>query len=98
MVKHVTQNCYRRWDLGLHYTPESEAESMTCKHPHYSVKKVHDSAVSRSKDGHNFWGVYGVMMVDFIPTDSTINAAAHQETLKKLKDAIRKKIPGFLTT
>jgi hypothetical protein len=36
-------------------------------------------------------------LVDFTPPDSTINAAAYHETLKRLKEAIRRKIPGFLT-
>ena len=31
----------------VHYTPEIETESLTCKHLHSSVKKVQDSAVSR---------------------------------------------------
>jgi len=37
-------------------------------------------------------------MVDFTPPGSTINTAAYQETLKKLKEAIRKNRPGFLNT
>jgi hypothetical protein len=37
-------------------------------------------------------------MVDFTPPGSTINAAAYQKTLKKLKEAIWKKRPGFFTT
>jgi hypothetical protein len=40
----------------FHYTPESEVESMTCKHPHSSVKKFQDSAVLRESDGRNFRG------------------------------------------
>jgi len=37
-------------------------------------------------------------MVDFTHPGSTINEAAYQETIKKLKESIRKKIPGFLNT
>lgn len=37
-------------------------------------------------------------MVDFTPPGSTINASAYQKTLKKLKEAILKKRPEFLTT
>jgi hypothetical protein len=37
-------------------------------------------------------------MVDFTPPGSTINAAAFQKTLKKLKKAIQKKRPEYLTT
>jgi hypothetical protein len=30
-----------------------------------------------------FWDVHGVLLVDFTPRGSTINAAAYQETLKE---------------
>jgi Na+-translocating ferredoxin:NAD+ oxidoreductase RnfG subunit len=41
-----------------------------------------------------FWDVYGILLFDFTPVSSTINAAAYQGTQKKLKDAIRQKRPG----
>jgi hypothetical protein len=44
-----------------------------------------------------FWDVHGVLLVDFTPPGSTINAAAYQETIKRLKEAIRRKRPGLLT-
>jgi histone-lysine N-methyltransferase SETMAR len=44
-----------------------------------------------------FWDVHGVLLVDFTPPTSTINAAAYQETLKRLKEAIWRKRPGLLT-
>jgi hypothetical protein len=44
-----------------------------------------------------FWDVHGVLLVDFTPPGSTINAAAYQETLKRLTEAIRCKRPGLLT-
>ena len=37
-------------------------------------------------------------MVHFTPPISTINATAYQESLQNLKEAIREKKPGFLTT
>jgi Na+-translocating ferredoxin:NAD+ oxidoreductase RnfG subunit len=45
-----------------------------------------------------FWDNYGVLLVNFKPSSSTIHAAAYQETLKKIKQAIRKEKPGLLTT
>jgi hypothetical protein len=36
-------------------------------------------------------------LVHFTPPGSTINAAAYQDTLNRLKDAIRCKTPGLLT-
>jgi hypothetical protein len=44
-----------------------------------------------------FWDVHGVLLVDFTPPGSTINSTAYQETLKRLKEAIRRKRPGLLT-
>jgi hypothetical protein len=79
------------------YTPESKAESMTWKHPHSPVKKkFQDSAVSRESDGYCFLDVQGVLLVDFTPPGSTVNVAAYRQTLKRLKEAIQHKRPGFL--
>jgi hypothetical protein len=41
-----------------------------------------------------FWDVHGVLLVDFTPPSSTINVAAYKETLKRLKETIRRKGPG----
>jgi hypothetical protein len=42
-----------------------------------------------------FCNVHGVLLVEYTPPSSTINAAAYQET-KRLKEAIRHKRPGLL--
>jgi histone-lysine N-methyltransferase SETMAR len=82
----------------LHYTPESKAESMTCKHPHCPVKKKFKTVQSPGKVMATvFWDVHRVLLVDFTPPSSTINAAAYQKSLKRLKEAIRRKRPGLLT-
>jgi hypothetical protein len=39
------------------------------------------------------WDVYEVPLVNFTPPGSTINAAANQESVKRLKEAIQKKRP-----
>jgi hypothetical protein len=44
-----------------------------------------------------FWDVHGVLLVDFTSPGSKINAAAYQETLKRLKEAIWHKRPELLT-
>jgi hypothetical protein len=41
-----------------------------------------------------FCDVYGVLVVGFIPLGSTINAAAYEENLKILKEAILQKRSG----
>jgi histone-lysine N-methyltransferase SETMAR len=82
----------------FHYTPENKAESMTWRHPHSPVKKKFKTVQSPRKVMVTvFWDVHGVLFVDFKTPGSTINAAAYQETLKILKDAIRRKRPGLLT-
>jgi hypothetical protein len=43
------------------------------------------------------WDVHGILLFDFTPPGSTINAAAYQETLQRLKEAILRKRPGLLT-
>jgi hypothetical protein len=44
--------------------------------------------------GTVFWDLHGNLFVDFTPPSSTINAVAYQETLKRLKEAIRRNKPG----
>jgi hypothetical protein len=71
---------------------------MTWKHPHYPVKKKLKTVQSPGKVMATiFWDVNGVLLVDFTPPGSAINAAAYQETLKRLKEAVRHKRPGLLT-
>jgi hypothetical protein len=72
---------------AFHYTPESKAESMTWKHPHSPVKKKFNTLQSPEKVMATVpWDVQGVPLVDFTLPDSAINAAAYQETLKRLKE------------
>jgi hypothetical protein len=81
---------YETW--VFHYTPESKAQSMTWRHAHSPVKKNFKTVQSPGKVmAIVFWDVQGVLFVDFTPF-STINAAAYQETLKRLKEAIRCKM------
>jgi hypothetical protein len=68
---------------------------MTWRHLHSPVKKNFKTVQSAGKVMATiFWDVHEVLLVDFIPF-STINAAAYQETLKRLKEAIRYKRPGL---
>jgi hypothetical protein len=74
----------------FHYTPESKVELMTWKHPHSPVKKKFKTVQSPGKVMATvFCDVHGVLLIDFTPPDSTINAAAYQKTLKRLKEVIR---------
>jgi hypothetical protein len=68
------------------------------KNPHSPVKKKFKTVHSPVKVMATvFWDVHGVLLVDFTPPGSTINAAAYQETLKRLKEDIRRKRPRLST-
>jgi hypothetical protein len=72
---------YETW--VFHYTPESKAESMIWKHPHSPAKKKFKTVQSVGKlMAIVFWDIHGLLLVDFTPPGSTINAAAYQETLR----------------
>jgi hypothetical protein len=74
----------------FHYTPESAAESMTWKHPRSPVKKKFKTVQSPAKVMATvFWDIRGVLLVDFTPPSSAINAAAYQETLRDSRRIFR---------
>jgi hypothetical protein len=82
----------------FHYTPESKAESMTWKYPYSPVKRKFKTVQSPGKVMDTvYWDVHGVLLIDFTPSSSTVNAAAYQETLKRLTEAIWRKRSGLLT-
>jgi histone-lysine N-methyltransferase SETMAR len=71
---------------------------MTWKHPQSPVKKKFKAVHSPVKVMATVsWDVHGVVLADFTPPGSTINAAAYQESLKRLKEAIRCKRAVLLT-
>jgi len=40
-----------------------------------------------------FWDMNGVLLLHFSPPNETVNSAAYQATLKKLKGAVERKRP-----
>ncbi|GFG40667.1 hypothetical protein Cfor_06704 [Coptotermes formosanus] len=71
------------------------AESLTGKKPHSAAKMKYKTVQPPCNVmATAFWNVYRVLLVGFTPVVSTINAAAYQETLKNLKEAIWHKRPG----
>jgi hypothetical protein len=71
---------------------------MTLKHPHPPIRKKLKTVQSPGKVMSSvFWDVNGVLLVDFTPLGSMINAAAYQETVGRLKES-HKKRSGLLTT
>ncbi|UYV76778.1 hypothetical protein LAZ67_14001999 [Cordylochernes scorpioides] len=45
----------------------------------------------------NFWDCKGVLLVDYLPPNTTVNAARYCEVLTKLRAAIKRKRPGLLS-
>ncbi|UYV83324.1 hypothetical protein LAZ67_23000527, partial [Cordylochernes scorpioides] len=44
-----------------------------------------------------FWDCKGVLLVDYLPPNTTVNAARYCEALTKLRAAIKRKRPGLLS-
>jgi len=61
---------------------------MTWKHPHSpGTKKVKTVQFPVKVMANVFWDNYGVLLVNFTPSGSTINAAAYQGTLNETQRA-----------
>ena len=67
---------------------------MTVQHPGPpSFKKFKTSTSSRKLMATVFWDMHGVLLFHFTPPNETVNSAAYQSTLKKLKRAVQRKKP-----
>lgn len=81
-----------------HFTPESKQQSMEWRHSFSPKKrkfKVTQSA--RKIMATVFWDRKGVLLIEFMPTGTTINSASYCETLENLRKAIKNRRPGMLT-
>ena len=69
------------------YFPEAKAQSMAWKHPGFpTVKKFKTSTSSGKLMATVFWDKHVVLLLHFTPNE-TVNSAAYQATLKKLKES-----------
>ena len=77
----------------LHYMPESKLQSMVWKYPQSPVRKKFRTAPYVHKVMLTaFWDCRGpLIMLDFMPRGSTINADRYCSTLSLLQAAFRKK-------
>jgi len=76
------------------YCPETQAQSMAWKHPRSpTIKKFKTSTSSGKLMATVFWDMHGVLLLHFSPPNETVNSAAYQATLKKLKRAVQRKRP-----
>ncbi|KMQ86389.1 transposase [Lasius niger] len=81
-----------------HHTPESKQQSLQWRHTHSpKIKKFKTSISTKKLMASVFWDRKGILLVDFRPPGTTINAAAYCEILRRLRRAIQNKRRGMLT-
>ena len=81
-----------------HATPDSKQQSMERRHTSSPTKtKFKQTTSTRKIMCTAFWDRKGVLLVDFLPQGSTINAGVYCGTLKKLRRAIQNKRRGMLS-
>ncbi|UYV80702.1 hypothetical protein LAZ67_19001447 [Cordylochernes scorpioides] len=81
-----------------HSTPETKRQSMMWKKPEESAPKKAKVSISAGKFmAIVFWDCKGVLLVDYLPPNTTVNAARYCEVLSKLRAAIKRKRPGLLS-
>ncbi|UYV63572.1 hypothetical protein LAZ67_2004768 [Cordylochernes scorpioides] len=83
----------------VHYsTPETKRQSMVWKKPEESAPKKTKVTISAGRVmAIVFWDCKDVLLVDYLPPNTTVNAARYCEVLTKLKAAIKRKRPGLLS-
>jgi len=82
---------------GFFTTPESKQQSLQWHHMHSPrIKKLKTSISIKKIMVSIFWDRKGILLVDFMPPGTTINAAAYCDTLTRLRQAIQNKRRGML--
>ncbi|UYV65434.1 hypothetical protein LAZ67_3004375 [Cordylochernes scorpioides] len=79
-----------------HSTPEIKRQSMVWKKPEESAPKKRRRSQSKVM-AIVFWDCKGVLLVYYLPPNTTVNAARNCEVLTKLRAAIKRKRPGLLS-
>jgi predicted phosphohydrolase len=70
-----------------HFTPESKRQSIEWHHPRSSSKhrKFKQTLSTRKIMATGFWDRKGVLLVEFLPQGTTINAEPYCTTLRRLR-------------
>lgn len=83
---------------AFHFTPETKQQSREWRHPSSPKPRKFKQTQSAGKVMATvFWDRKGVLLVDFMPAGTTINADRYCETLKKLRRAIQNRRRGMLS-
>jgi histone-lysine N-methyltransferase SETMAR len=68
-----------------HVTPESKQQSMEWRHTSSPIKKTFKQTISTRKIMCTvFWDRKGVLLVELLPQDSTINTGVYRDTLSRV--------------
>ncbi|GFU20376.1 mariner Mos1 transposase [Trichonephila clavipes] len=85
-------------ETWVHYTTPETRQSKQWKHPSSPKAKKFKQILSAGKIMASiFWDRKGVLLCEFMPRGTTINADRYCETLNKLRRAIQNKRRGMLT-
>ena len=81
-----------------HINPETKRASMQWKHTESPRVRKFKQVLSANKMlACVFWDSRGILLVDFIPSGSTVNSEVYCNQLKKLRRAVQNKRRGLLT-
>lgn len=81
-----------------HWDPETKQESMQWKHAESPAPKKFKTQASAGKIMASvFWDCQGLLLIDYMPHKTTINAEYYAQLLKKLRSAIKEKRRGKLS-
>lgn len=82
----------------FHFTPETKQQSREWRHSTSPKPRKFKQTQSAGKVMASvFWDRKGILLIDFMPPGTTINADRYCETLKKLRRAIQNRRRGMLS-
>jgi hypothetical protein len=83
-----------------HFTPESKRQSLEWHHPRSPSKprKFKQTLSTRKIMATVFWDRKGVLLVEFMPQDTAINAESYCATLRGLRYAIQNRRRSLLSS
>jgi len=79
------------------WVSRSKQQSMEWRHTLQTKTKFKQTTSTQKIMCTMFWDTKGVLLVDFLPQGSTINAGVSCNTLKKSRRAIQSKQRGMLS-